>query len=152
MKRGLPNFESLESRRLLAVSLSPNTNVGTLAAPRNVGTLSTSSMTFKDFVGSDDTADFYKFTLAATKPFTATLSGLAADANLQLIKDANNNGIIDTGDTLNTSAKTGTASESIIKPLSAGTYFIRVYRNGTAETNYTLSLSPVGHLSIVFDY
>jgi hypothetical protein len=123
---------------------------GSLGNARNIGTLA-APVSFKDYVGADDSVDLYKFTLSRTKPFTASLSRLSADANLQLIRDANGNGIIDAGETLSTSAKIGTSGESIIKALPAGTYYARVYR-GSGDTNYSLGLSPVGHLNIVFDY
>jgi hypothetical protein len=107
-------------------------------------------VTLKDFVGSTDLDDFYKLSLGAGRWLTATLSGLASDANLQLIKDANGNGTIDSGDTLATSTKTGTASDAITKFLSTGTYFVRVTRF-SGDTNYSLALSAPA-LRITFDY
>jgi hypothetical protein len=142
--------ESASASTNYALTLKSDYAGNSLGSARNLGTLS-AARSFKDFVGSDDTADFYKFTLSSTKPFTASLSGLAADANLQIIQDKNANGVIDSGETLGTSAKTGTASESLAKPLAAGTYYVRVYR-GSGDTNYSLSLSPIGRLKIVFNY
>ncbi len=145
-------FKTVAASTNYTLTLKSDSAGNALTTSRNVGTISTAALAFKDFVGKDDAADFYKFTLAGAKPFTATLSGLSADANLQIIRDANNNGVIDTGDTIGASAKAGSASDTITKTLPAGTYFARVFANGVAETNYTLSLSPIGHLKIVFDY
>jgi hypothetical protein len=143
-------FEPASASTKYSLVLQSDAAGNTLGAARNVGALS-AAVSFKDFVGSTDTDDFYKFSLASTKPFTASLSGLSADANLQLIRDKNSNGVIDSGDVLTTSAHTGTTTEIISKPLVAGTYFIRVYR-GSGDTNYSLSLTPVGHLTIQFNY
>src|SRR5436305_1702041 len=135
------HIEQLESRRLMAVSLSGATSIGTLIG----------RSTFNDSLSSSNLNDTRKFTLSAAATFKATLSGLAADANLQLINDANHNNGVDLGEINGTSAKTGTINEIISKPLAAGTYYLRVYR-GSGDTNYSLAITPVGHLNIVFDY
>src|SRR3954471_3051673 len=88
--------EQLESRRLLAVSLSGASNAGTL-----IGRSS-----FSDSLSSSNTSDARKFTLSVSGTFSAALSGLSQNADLQLIKDANNNLVVDTGETLVSSAHT----------------------------------------------
>jgi hypothetical protein len=146
-------FESGTSSLNYKLTLTADYAGNSLGSARNIGTLSTATATSRDFVGSDDTQDFYKVTLTATKPFTATLSGLAANEDLQLIQDKNSNGIIDSGETITTSSKTGTSGETISKPLTAGTWYFRVFRPSTGgDSNYSLSLSPVGHTKIVFNY
>jgi Bacterial pre-peptidase C-terminal domain len=135
-------YESGTASTKLSLTLESDYAGNTLGAARNVGALTTSN-TFKDFVGADDTNDFYKFTLASTKPFTATLNGLSADANMQLIQSS--------GSVLVTSAHTGTTAESISRALAAGTYYVRVYP-GSGGTNYSLNLTPIGHLNVVFNY
>src|SRR2546423_7747044 len=97
-------IERLEDRRLMSVSLSGATNLGTLTGRR----------TFADSVnGSTNTQDVRKFTMAVAGTFSASLSGLSANADLQLIKDTNNNLIVDSGETLATSANTGTTTDAI---------------------------------------
>ena len=91
-------------------------------------------------LSSSNTSDARKFTLSAAATFSAALSGLSQNADLQLIKDTNNNLLVDTGETLATSLKTGITSESISKLLSAGTYYVRVYLPATAAPKYTLTL------------
>src|SRR5439155_18743239 len=81
-----------------------------------------------------------KLTLAVAATFKATLSGLSANADLQLIKDANGNLVVDSGETLASSAHTGTTAETITKSLAAGTYYVRVFTPVAAATNYSLVL------------
>src|SRR5262245_46022282 len=94
--RSLTMFiELLESRRLLADAgntLATATNIGDLQGQRQ----------FVDSLSTTDLNDFYKFTLPVagtiTALFPATASG--TDADLQLVRDANNNGAVDTGEVL----------------------------------------------------
>src|SRR3954470_4246412 len=85
------SVERLEDRRLLSVSLSGATNLGTLNGRKSF----TDSLT-----ASTNTQDLRKFTMSAAGTFTASLTGLTANADIQLIKDANNNGVVDTGETV----------------------------------------------------
>ncbi|MCX5961609.1 MAG: PPC domain-containing protein, partial [Cyanobacteria bacterium] len=71
----------------------------TLGATRNIGTLS-GTQSFSDWVGTGDINDFYRFSVNAPSTFNLTLNGLSADANVELIQDLNNNGIVDAGEVL----------------------------------------------------
>ncbi|HWE95244.1 MAG TPA: pre-peptidase C-terminal domain-containing protein [Tepidisphaeraceae bacterium] len=122
----------------------------TPASARSVGTLA-GSVSYSDFVGFSHTDGYYQFTLPGPRPFTASLTGLTADADLQLIRDANHDGIVQPSEVLATSSHSGRANESISKSLAAGTYFIRVL-DRSGEANYHLSLSAPAGLKIVFDY
>ncbi len=102
-----------------------------LATARNIGVVS-SKQTFNDFVGSTDPYDYYRFTTKATGTVNISLTGLSADADLQLISSA--------GTSIQVSNNNGTVAESIVRTLSAGDYYVRVYRY-SGDTNYTLSLS-----------
>jgi len=129
---------------------APPDNAGnTLSTARNIGTLST-AQTYTDWVGSADTNDYYSFNLAATSNLSVLLNGLSANADLQLIRDTNANGVIDAGEVLQSSAVAGTANDSItLNNLAAGTYFVRVYPNG-GNTNYNLTLSATS--SVINDW
>ncbi len=115
-----------------------------LLNPRDIG-LSSIATSFTDWVGSTDPDDFYRFALTTTSTVRLTLDSLIADANLQLIQDLNEDGIIDSNEILLTSANPGIAPETINPLLGAGTYFIRVYLTGGA-TNYRLTASTVSLL------
>ena len=84
-------------------------------------------------MGSADTNDYYRFSVANTSNFSLSLTGLSADAEVALL-DGN-------GGTIVSSTRSGTSSESISRQLNAGTYYARVYPFSSANTNYNLSLT-----------
>ncbi|AFY42497.1 pre-peptidase C-terminal domain-containing protein [Nostoc sp. PCC 7107] len=115
------------------LSLTASADAGnSLTLARNIGTLS-STQTFNDFVGTTDTNDYYRFTLGTASNFRLNLSGLSADADVELLNSS--------GATIQSSALSGTTSESINSHLAAGNYYVRVYPYGSANTSYNLSLT-----------
>ncbi|MFZ4666183.1 MAG: BPSL0067 family protein [Prochlorotrichaceae cyanobacterium] len=118
---------------LTANSVGPTDNAGnSTGAARNIGTL-IGTQNFSDFVGSADTNDYYRFSIANTSNFSLGLTGLSADAEVALL-DAN-------GSTIVSSTNGGSSNENISRQLNAGTYYARVYPFGSANTNYNLSLT-----------
>jgi uncharacterized protein (DUF2141 family) len=118
----------------------PIDNAGnTLGTARGL-TLTSNSQTFGDWVGTLDTQDFYSFTLSNRSALNLAVDTLTANADVQLIQDRNNNGAIDSGEVITTSAIAGTSAESIVRNLDAGRYFIRVYNSANSETNYNLKV------------
>ena len=119
----------------LAVSAAPLAPVdlagNTLATARAI-TVGSSTTSYTDWVGSTDTNDYYRFSLANSGNFNLGLTGLTADADVQLLNSS--------GSVIASSTNVGTASESITSQLSAGTYYIRVYPY-TGDTNYNLAVS-----------
>jgi hypothetical protein len=112
----------------------------TPSAARQV-TVGSTSTTWSDWVGTQDTNDYYKFTLANSSNFNLSLNGLSSDADVHLL-DSTGNTI------LQSSTSGGTSAESISTMLNAGAYYVRVYPyNGS--TNYNLSMSAVPNLSTV---
>ncbi len=99
---------------------------------------SSAVFTRTDSVNSIDRDDFYRFTVNQTGVFTATLSGMTADADVRLIQDTNNNGIVDQGEVLAWQWERGSTAESIRKFLSAGSYVLEVMSYNKQATNYTL--------------
>lgn len=114
-------------------------NAGNTLTTAKKITLSSSLQTFTDRVDSTDLNDFYSFSLSARSSLNIAVDGLSANADVQLIRDANSNGSVDSGEVLSTSNKTGSSSESLRPTLDAGNYFIRVYSN-TGDTNYNLKV------------
>ena len=119
----------------LAVSATGGGNVdlagNTLATARAI-TVGSSTTSYTDWVGSTDTNDYYRFSLANSGNFNLGLTGLTADADVQLLNSS--------GSVIASSTNGGTVSESITSQLSAGTYYIRVYPY-TGNTNYNLAVS-----------
>ncbi|MCW9680133.1 PPC domain-containing protein, partial [Dolichospermum planctonicum UHCC 0167] len=103
----------------------------TRATARNVGTL-TGAQSFSDWVGSADLNDYYKFNVGTQSNFSLSLTGLSADADVQLLNSS--------GTVISRSTAGGTTSESITRQLSAGTYYVRVYPY-SGDTTYSLSLN-----------
>ena len=107
----------------------------------DIGSLNTVA-NFNDFVGNFDPQDFYRFTLANGSGLKIKLSGLSADADLEIAQDTNNDGVIESNEIINTSELQGTSDEAInLSALAAGTYFVRVLQYG-GDTNFNLSLTP----------
>jgi serine protease len=121
----------------------------TLRTARSLESLSGVTTTVREFVGTSDREDYYRFYLNGNSNVNLNLRNLSADADLYLIRDANNNGIVDIGETLDFSINTGTENDRIsLNNLSAGSYFILVksYLNG--NTNYSLDLTTSANYSI----
>lgn len=87
---------------------------------------------FRDGIGGNDPDDFYQIRFNRTTSLNLELTGLTANANLQLLNRR--------GQVLKTSARGGTRPEAIYRNLAAGLYFIRV-SGGLEETRYALRLS-----------
>ncbi|RDH48362.1 S8 family serine peptidase [Fischerella thermalis] len=104
-------------------------------------TFTNNSQIFTDRVSLKDQNDYYQFTLEGRSSFQLDLTRLSANANVQLIRDVNGNGLVDKGEVIAASKRTGKKAESITKILEAGTYHIRVYSQGKAKTKYDLSVS-----------
>lgn len=123
----------------LQLDYSPADNAGsTLATARDIGTLGANGQALRDYLSADDSTDLYRFSTVSGGPFVLTgqLSGMpgGADFQLDLIRDANNNGQIDAGETL-------ASSTNLDQPFTLpGTYFVRVRRTG-GEGTYTLTVS-----------
>ncbi|OBQ15983.1 MAG: hypothetical protein AN481_19505, partial [Aphanizomenon flos-aquae LD13] len=118
----------------MSLNATPVDNAGdNTGTARAVGTL-TATQSFSDWVGSVDTNDYYSFNVGIQSNLTLSLTGLTANADVQLLNGS--------GGVITTSAKTGTTSESIASLLNTGTYFVRVYQS-SGDTNYSLSLNMI---------
>lgn len=116
----------------IADDLTGATNLDILTGTQNVN----------DFVGAVEPTNIYSFILNTPSLFSATLNGLNADADLELIQDLNGNGAVGLSDIIASSNNLGTASEQIVSNgiLPAGTYFVRVSQF-QGDTNYNLRLT-----------
>ncbi len=111
----------------------------TLGTARDLGSLS-GSTSISGWIGATDTIDFYHLNLTSGH-LNVVLTGLAADADVRVIRDVNGNGAIDYGEILASSARGGTYDETInLSGLSSGDYFVEVLRY-SGDTNYKLRLS-----------
>lgn len=117
----------------------------TLATAFNVGPAGGASGSYSDKVGgSNDKNDYYKFSLGGPVNFTLSLTGLTADADVRILRDINNNGVIDSqSEIIATSANGGTLDEQISMQLAAGTYFVQVVSSSPTPTEYALNIGGV---------
>jgi trimeric autotransporter adhesin len=114
-------------------------NNGTsLSTPVDLGTV-TISRSVTGNLTANDGLDYYRFSLDATSNLSVNLAGLINPANGLLIRDTNNDGVFDAGDTVQqVLLGNGTVN---LTGLAAGNYFVGMFRNG-GDTSYTLSLTP----------
>ncbi|MDB9449631.1 pre-peptidase C-terminal domain-containing protein, partial [Dolichospermum circinale] len=126
-----------------SLSLNATDNAGnTLATARAVGTL-TATQSFSDWVASFDIDDYYSFNVTTQSNVSLNLTGLIANANVELLNSS--------GGVISSSTAGGTTSESITSQLSAGTYYARVYQF-SGNTMYNLSLNATTSTLIPTDW
>lgn len=102
--------------------------------------LTTTVQPFSDSVSATDPFDYFRVTLSNRSSLNLSLMGLNGDANLALVRDANNNGAIDAGEVIARSTNTGLLSELVNSAnLAAGDYFIEVSWASGATVNYSFS-------------
>ena len=126
-------YQSANTNYNLAVSATSIDLAGNTLATARAITVGSSTTSYTDWVGSTDTNDYYSFSLANSSNFNLGLTGMTADGDVQLLNSS--------GSVIASSTNGGTASESITRQLSAGTYYIRVYPYQSANTNYNLAVS-----------
>lgn len=106
----------------------------------SLGTLN-GARAFDGAVGNSDTADIYQFNLNQTSDLNVSLAGLSQDADIRIIRDSNNNGIVDTGEVVAISQRSFNFDEAIsLESLAAGNYFAEVYQFD-GDTHYRFDIS-----------
>ena len=112
---------------------------------QNLGVDSALSKRILGKVGKRDRIDAFRLRIRSDKKFIASLTNSKnQDADLELILDANKNGIVDAGDSKERiSINDGDTPERINKSVKAGDYIIRVVKSdaGNSDNNYKLSIN-----------
>ena len=92
LSRGSGYCEFLEQRAVMTAPISAvgstvlaATSDNSTATARDLGALAATPITESDFVGSADTQDYFRFTVVQSSSVSLNLSGLSADADLQLL-------------------------------------------------------------------
>lgn len=111
----------------------------------NLGSL-TGAVTARDYIGSLDNRDFYRFNLAQTQQFSATLNNSPFNSELYLYADVNANGFADNSELVSYASwyypYYGASSPTISTSLNAGTYFLLVNAlNSSTGSAYNLTLT-----------
>ena len=144
-------------------SLVPRTQVVGPTPPRSPDQLSpiapnTSARFFQRDQLTAQTPDrSYAFNVNQTGVFTANLTGLTGDMDVQLIQDSNGNGQVDAGESiLAWQWERGTTRESLRRFINPGNYLIRVSgpQTGTysLSSNFTPALSDVNKFKLVLNF
>ncbi len=89
-------------------------------------------------INNANTSDVYSFSLGFYEGVNISLTGLTADADIRLIRDANGNQQVDAGEVLRTSTRGGSLSESLAGVDLSGDYYLQVYQY-SGNTNYNLT-------------
>jgi len=115
-------------------------------ASNELGTFS-GTRTFKEYVGALDEIDIYQFTLNDLSNLQVTFSGSSREVKVQLIRDDNNNGLIDSGEIFASREQIGD-SGTLNQDLPVGNYFILVQPeiNSSFSTSYEMTVvgTPYG--------
>ncbi|MEH2084078.1 MAG: PPC domain-containing protein [Nostoc sp.] len=91
-------------------------------------------------VNNQNTTDVYSFSLGIRERVDIILDGLSTDADIRLIRDSNNNRIVDAGEVIASSNNAGITSELISNIEGRGDYFLQV-TEFTGSTNYNATFS-----------
>jgi pimeloyl-ACP methyl ester carboxylesterase len=121
-------LEALDPR-LLLTAIDPG---DTLAAALALGPI-TNTRSIVDSLSTSDSTDMVKFSVKSRGNVNLTLTGLSANADLQLLSSS--------GKVLAQSTNADTAREKLGRSLAGGTYYVRVFAAAAGlNTNYALSI------------
>ncbi|NER33931.1 MAG: calcium-binding protein [Oscillatoria sp. SIO1A7] len=136
------NSSGSDTRYNLNLSATPTgiTDIDASGQAFNAGLLN-GTQTFQDFVGNADASDFYRFNLGGVVEFSLLLTGLTQSASVDLYLDENNNGTVDSGESIGGRFSSSGENESLERTLGAGTYLVRVQSSSGSDTRYNLNLS-----------
>ncbi len=91
-------------------------------------------------VNNQNTTDVYSFSLGFREGVDIRLDGLSSDADIRVIRDSNNNRIVDAGEVIASSNNAGITSELISNITVRGDYFLQV-TEFTGNTNYNVTFN-----------
>ncbi|HLO84867.1 MAG TPA: ELWxxDGT repeat protein [Nostocaceae cyanobacterium] len=133
-----------------AQTIGPDQAPNSTGTAQDLGSLS-GSLTRNEFVGNIDNVDFYKFTVATVTTFSAGLTISSSYPDAQLL-NADLQLLNNSGTQIAISNQPGNGNEVISNlTLNPGTYFIRVFTSGLANTFYTLDISGQSQGGLVKD-
>ena len=118
----------------------------TLATAMDLGSLG-AEQNIKQFLGSVDSTDIYRFSLSEISDVRLFANGTnQSTVYFDLIHDFDGDNQIDSNDDLYFRRLYASNEAEIISTLGAGTYFVRMRRsNDNTNTNYNLSLSATAN-------
>jgi Ca2+-binding RTX toxin-like protein len=122
-------LEQLESRYVLDNSFAAAIELGDIAAPVSVD----------GFVGPDDQADYYHFTVTETDAYYVGIADLTADADIYLYRDQAPEPVV-----FHYSDQRGTVTDWVRggDTLSPGSYYVKV-QHFSGDADYTLTVRTI---------
>lgn len=90
-------------------------------------------------LGTDDLADYYVLQTGEKQEVSLNLEGISEYASLEIIKDFNNNGLVESGEVIHASGW-GNTERNLLPYLDAGRYYVRV-RSSRGATDYRLNVN-----------
>ncbi|MEH2210967.1 PPC domain-containing protein [Nostoc sp.] len=91
-------------------------------------------------ISNTNATDVYSFSLGFREGVDIRLDGLSTDADIRVIRDSNNNRIVDAGEVIGSSTNAGITSELISNINTPGDYFLQV-TEFTGATNYNVAFN-----------
>ncbi|MCJ8283173.1 MAG: S8 family serine peptidase [Rivularia sp. ALOHA_DT_140] len=128
-------FGNIKTNYRLSVSAVPFDSAGNNFADARTVAVDSQIKSISDWVGKEDSEDYYRFEVSKTSDFKFELNGLSDDADLRLLSGQ--------GNILASSANIGTTSELITQTLESGTYYLKVNSYNNSETFYNLDFSAI---------
>ena len=125
---------------LSAKDIGPSNVIG---VDVNLGNLN-GDVTRHGLLDSSNTVNTYLFNLDFSEGVHIKLSGLSSDADIRLIQDSNNDGVVHDNEVIKSSTNKGNSNESILNINAllgidlSGTYQLQVYQH-SGNTNYTVN-------------
>jgi hypothetical protein len=127
---------------LTLAAVSQDTVGNTLGTAANLGDLAQPIST-SEFVGRIDPDDFFRFAVPSTGELEAAVDSANGSVAIEVIRDADDDGVIDPGETLaNTNFVFGANDRlhGVVLPAADDNYYVRVLRT-SSDTTYTLDLA-----------
>ncbi len=110
------------------------------AGVADLGALGVADLVAGGLVSDFSPSALYSFTVPVAVSARIDLTGLAADADVQLIRDLDNDGGVDGDDVIAESLREGVSNEMIISDLEPGRYVVRV-NQFLGDTGFALRVS-----------
>jgi subtilisin family serine protease len=134
-----PHFNLLPTPttdELTGISLDPGNNLTTAL---DLGTL-TGIQTQAESVGFTDSSDYYRIYIENPSSLNIALEGIGGDADIQLIQDVNQNGLVEYNEVIDGSYSLSSSEQINIRNIDPGFYYIHVAQ-WSGDINYTLSMT-----------
>ncbi|GET35333.1 S8 family serine peptidase [Microseira wollei] len=110
-------------------------NAGQSSGTYRVLNITSSPQRFTDAIDAVDPYDLYQFTLSSRSGCHMSLSGMSANADMQLLSDSRQ--------VLHSSTNVSTSNETVDTILDPGTYYIKIYPFGAASNADNLTVSAI---------